>query len=249
MSFVHTNEPEPLRPAVWQRGHPALTSLVARMRERAAARAGTILDVVIDLLESEGYEAVQVRTVAARARVSLATIYKLFETREQLIASAVQRWMEANAYAELTMPTPEESPYESLVRLLRSVFEPWEQHPRMLEAFHRARSGPKGEWLTSQGMAISKPMTQAALKDADPEYVTDLWMIFTHVQRALIDRFVDGEIEVTEILPILERTLFRLTVDLPLVTATSRPRGVGVPTRSKVAKPGRATASRRQRSA
>jgi AcrR family transcriptional regulator len=219
------------------------------MRERAAARAGTILDVVIDLLESEGYEAVQVRAVAARARVSLATIYKLFETREQLIASAVQRWMEAHAYAELTMPTPDESPYESLVRLLRSVFEPWEQHPSMLEAFHRARSGPKGEWLTRQGMAVSQPMTRAALKDADPEYVSDFWMIFMHVQRASIDRFVNGEIGVTEILPILERTLFRLTADQPLVTASSRPRGVAVPPRSRVTKPRRATGNRRRRSA
>jgi TetR/AcrR family transcriptional regulator, cholesterol catabolism regulator len=219
------------------------------MRQRAALRADTILDVVIELLESEGYEAVQVRTVAARARVSLATIYKLFETREQLIASAVERWMEANAYAELTMPTPDESPYESLVRLLRSVFQPWEQHPGMLEAFHRARSGPKGDWLTRQGMAISKPMTQAALKDANPEYVNDLWMIFIHVQRALIDRFVEGEIEVTDILPILERTLFRLTADEGLATGRSRPRSVSAPVRSKVTKPRRATTSRRQRSA
>jgi AcrR family transcriptional regulator len=219
------------------------------MRQRAAARAQTILDVVIDLLESDGYEAVQVRTVAARARVSLATIYKLFETRDQLIASAVQRWMEANAYAELTMPTPEETPYENLIRLLRSVFEPWEQHPRMLEAFHRASARPKGEWLTSQGVAISKPMTQAALKDADPQYVSDLWMIFMHVQRALIDRFVEGEITVTEILPNLERTLFRLTADDHLQAARSKPRGVGVPGRAKLTKPPRTATGKRQRSA
>jgi TetR/AcrR family transcriptional regulator, cholesterol catabolism regulator len=217
------------------------------MRQRAAARAQTILDVVIDLLESDGYEAVQVRTVAARARVSLATIYKLFETRDQLIATAVQRWMEDNAYTELTMPKPEESPYESLVRLLQGVFEPWEQHPRMLEAFHRARAGPKGEWLTSQGMAVSKPMTEAALKDADPQYGSDLWMIFMHVQRALIDRFVDGEIEVTDILPNLERTLFRLTADDHLGAVPSKPRGVRA--RAKLTKAPRTATGKRQRSA
>jgi AcrR family transcriptional regulator len=219
------------------------------MRQRAALSASTILDVVIDLLESDGYDAVQVRTVAARSRVSLATIYKLFGTRDQLMATAVERWMEANAYAELTMPMPEESPYESLVRLLRTVFEPWEQHPRMLEAFHRARAGPKGEWLTSQGMAISKPMTEAALKDADPQYVGDLWMIFMHVQRAVIDRFVEGEIAVTDILPILERTLLRLTANEPIETATSKSRAGGVPGRAKVPKPPRSTTGKRQRSA
>ncbi len=43
------------------------------MRQHSEARAGTIIDVVLELLESEGYEAVQVRAVASRARVSLAT--------------------------------------------------------------------------------------------------------------------------------------------------------------------------------
>jgi len=93
------------------------------MRESADARADAIIDVVVDLLESEGYEAVQVRTVARRARISLATLYELFGTRDQLIVAAVERWMEANAYAELTMPEPDEPPYETMVlrAKLRSV--------------------------------------------------------------------------------------------------------------------------------
>src|SRR5207253_2608147 len=83
-------------------------------------------------------------TVARRARVSLSTIYKLFGTRDELIVTALERWMDANAYAGLTMPEPGDPPYETMVRVLRTVVEPWEQHPRMLEAYHRARTGPAG---------------------------------------------------------------------------------------------------------
>ena len=183
------------------------------MRQRAEARADAIVDVVVELLESEGYDAVQVRTVAQRARISLATMYKLFGTRDELIVTALERWLDANAYAALTMPEPGESPYETMVRVLRTVFEPWERHPRMLEAYHRARSGPGGERLDRHGMAIVRPIVEAALTDTDPQYLSDIDLVHGHVVRGAIARFADGEIEVTDILPILERALFLLTAD------------------------------------
>jgi AcrR family transcriptional regulator len=183
------------------------------MREPAEARADAIVDVVLDLLESEGYDAVQVRTVARRARVSLSTIYKLFGTRDELIVTALERWMDANAYSALTMPAPEESPYGTMVRVLHTVFEPWERHPRMLEAYHRARSGPSGKRLDLHGMAIVQPIVEAALAGADPHYLSDVELIHGHVVRGAVARFADGEIAVTDILPILERALYRLTTD------------------------------------
>jgi TetR/AcrR family transcriptional regulator, cholesterol catabolism regulator len=192
------------------------------MRPRSEARADEIINVVIELLDSEGYDAVQVRTVARLAHVSLATIYKLFGTREQLIVTAVERWMQANAYAELTPPDADESSFDILVRVLRTVFQPWERHPRMLEAHYRLRTAPYGQWLRARGMAMVKPLTQAALKDADPAYVSDLELISVHVERGVMARFADGEIEVTEILPILERSLRRLTGEYE--TKPTRPR-------------------------
>lgn len=197
------------------------------MRQRSEARAGSIIDVVLELLESEGYEAVQVRAVASRARVSLATMYKLFGTRDELIVTAMERWMDANAYAELTMPVADESPYETMMRVLRTVFEPWLQHPRMLEAYHRAVTGTSGERLQLHGLAVVKPIVQAALPGADPQYLSDIELIHGHVVRAVIARFADGEIAITDILPILERTLFRLTTDNRPEIRRSRSRAIG----------------------
>jgi AcrR family transcriptional regulator len=183
------------------------------MRASTEARAAAIVNVVLDLIESEGYDAVQVRTVARRARISLATLYKLFGTRDQLILCALERWMDDHAYNALTMPDPDESAYDTLVRVARTVFEPWEQHPRMLVAYHRAQSAPRGAELDLYGMAIVRPIAEAALADADPQHVSDLELILRHVERAVIARFADGEIAITDILPILERTLYRLTTD------------------------------------
>ena len=36
-----------------------------------------MLDVVVDILETEGYHAVQVRTIAKKARIGLDTLYRL----------------------------------------------------------------------------------------------------------------------------------------------------------------------------
>jgi AcrR family transcriptional regulator len=50
--------------------------------DRQARAREAVVQVVVELLESEGYDAVQVRTVARRARVSLATMYKFFPTSQ-----------------------------------------------------------------------------------------------------------------------------------------------------------------------
>ena len=122
-----------------------------------------ILDVVLELLESGGYDAVRLREVARRARLSLAKIYKLFPTRQELIVSALERWMASHAYADLTMPEPGEPLPETLMRVFRTLFEPWERSPRLLEAYHRAETGPGGERLRSQGAAAVEPVSRAAL--------------------------------------------------------------------------------------
>jgi TetR/AcrR family transcriptional regulator, cholesterol catabolism regulator len=218
------------------------------VRRSPEARANDILTVVIDLLDNEGHEAVQLRAVAARARVSLATIYELFGTRDQLIVAAVQSWLDVNAYEVLTAHEPGESPYETLVRVLRTVFEPWERHPNMLRAYHRARTGPGGDELVMHGLSIVKPIAEAAIDGTDPRYLDDVRLIFGHVVRAVIARFTEGEISISEVLPILERTLFRLTTDNQLGPARSRPRAVGSQ-RSRASKARASTPGRRRHSA
>jgi TetR/AcrR family transcriptional regulator, cholesterol catabolism regulator len=64
-------------------------------------RVDPIIEIVVELLDTEGYEAVQLREVARRARVSLATIYKRYATRDELIVAALEWWMDTHRYAGL----------------------------------------------------------------------------------------------------------------------------------------------------
>ncbi|WP_051574915.1 TetR family transcriptional regulator [Mycobacterium sp. URHB0044] len=182
-------------------------------RQETAVPRDKILDIVAELLETEGYDAVQLREVARRARTSLATIYKRYANRDELILAALQSWMDENRYSGLVhqTPRPGESVYDGMMRLLRTIFEPWEQHPAMLRAFYRARASPGGQQLFRQGLGIVSPSFMEVLADVDDDFLRDLETILSTVIYGLLGRFAVGELDITEIVPGLDRTVYWLT--------------------------------------
>jgi TetR/AcrR family transcriptional regulator, cholesterol catabolism regulator len=173
-----------------------------------------IIEIVVELLDTQGYEAVQLREVAKRARVSLATIYKRYATRDELIVAALEWWMDANRYANLPSPTTGangESLYSDLMAVMRTIFEPWERHPTMLRSYFRARSGPGGDRLIQRGVDAVVPVAKSILAQVDSSYAKDLELILTGVVFGFLGRFAQGEIEVTEIVPGVERAVYWLT--------------------------------------
>jgi AcrR family transcriptional regulator len=182
-------------------------------REQSPATSDAILAAAITLLESGGYEAVQVREVARRAHVSLASIYRRYKTREDLIVAALELWVAANGYSPVPAAPPGEPLRDGLMRIFRHVFEPWERSPWMLEAYHKAAATPAGARLTRQGAKAIVPAARHLLDDRDPEYAADVGDILTNMAYAVIGRFIEGQIPITAILPSLERAVRRLTTD------------------------------------
>ena len=183
---------------------------MVRPWESSRSAADAILDVVIALLETDGYDAVQVRRVAADASISLATLYKHFGNRDELIVRAIQRWMAENVYVHLGEVDVHGTTYETFSGIVHTVFEPWERTPNMLAAFVRARMGPGGAALTTQGMGLVQPITDKVVESIDPELLDDLILIVDHVLLASLARFAAGEIGVEAIVPIMDRTLARV---------------------------------------
>lgn len=168
---------------------------------------------VVQMLEAEGYDAVQVREVARQARVSLGKIYKLYGTRDELILAALEQWLAENRYAGLAeyTPAPNVSLHQALMGVLRPIFEPWEQHPGLLIAYFRARAATGGEVLVQRGFEAVVPAAMTALDGVDPGFVQDLGRILSSLVYGLLGRFAGGEIAVTEILPTVDRTVYWLT--------------------------------------
>ena len=64
----------------------ALTSSQAARRQR-------VLDAALKLGSNGGYDAVQMRDVAATADVALGTIYRYFSSKDHLLAEALVSWV------------------------------------------------------------------------------------------------------------------------------------------------------------
>jgi TetR/AcrR family transcriptional regulator, cholesterol catabolism regulator len=175
--------------------------------------ATVILDVVIDLLEAEGYEGVQLREVARRCHTSLSTIYKYFPSRPVLLLNAVERWMATRVYANLPAVVPGESLETTLNRFFGRIFSPWRARPSMYGVFIRARTGPEGERLQVQGEAATAFFFDALLATVKPEdlgFVMDALVILNYVVIGLFARAVTGEIGIEETTMQLERTVHHL---------------------------------------
>ncbi len=181
-----------------------------------------ILATVVDLLENQGYDAVQLREVARRSRTSLTTIYKRYANRDELILAALEAWTDRHRYAGVAgqRREPDESLHEALMRLFRTLFEPWERHPAMLAAYFRARSGPSGDRLLRRGLDVVVPAALDVLSGADEEFISDMDTVVSNVVYGLLGRFAAGEISITDILPTIDRTVYRLTAGYERTTQT-----------------------------
>ena len=85
-----------------------------RGRPRSADRTAAILDATEQVIDEIGFDRLRVQDVASRAGVGLATIYRRWATREELIAATMLR-------RPLAVFEPSDDPLESLHRLLVSL--------------------------------------------------------------------------------------------------------------------------------
>jgi len=62
------------------------------MTTRQLVRRATIIEAVIDLIAEVGADAVQMRDVSKRSGVALATVYRYFNSKDYLLAAALEDW-------------------------------------------------------------------------------------------------------------------------------------------------------------
>jgi AcrR family transcriptional regulator len=180
-----------------------------------------IVDATIAIIVSDGYDAVSLGDVAKRARVSLATIYKLFPTqrakqsraRDEVIVAAVERWIDLNVHADVTPPSADETLYAALLRMMGYAFEPWLRNPGMLVAYHRVGNGPHRLRVRSRMFDALAPVGLRALETHDARYAHDVSTILELVCDGAIGWYADGHLELDEVLPTVERAIHRITSD------------------------------------
>ena len=125
-------------------------------------RARRIIDTAIELAERDGYAAVRLREVAAKAEVALGTVYKRFASKEEILVAAMAQEAE-RLLARFNEIPPGDSAAERVVSFYREATAAFLRRPKLGRAILRAIGA--GEGMTARVASIHA-LTTALLMGA-----------------------------------------------------------------------------------
>lgn len=103
-----------------------------------AARRRRVLDATLRLASEGGFDAVQMRDVAAAADVALGTVYRYFASKERLLLEAMaEQQADLRAYLE-SHPPENPTAAERVTAVLRRANRSLRQYPEVTAAMVRA---------------------------------------------------------------------------------------------------------------
>lgn len=100
-------------------------------------RTDRILDVAIELAEADGYDAVRLRDLAERADVALGTVYRRFESKEDILAAALERMVLQFQEAVSLAPVPGDSSEARLGTFFTIATQALAERPKLAAALLR----------------------------------------------------------------------------------------------------------------
>jgi AcrR family transcriptional regulator len=110
------------------------------LTERQAARRDRVIEAAMELANEGGYDAVQMREVASRARVALGTLYRYFSSKDQLLVAAMAHWTRQLQGRLAERPPPGETPADRVTDVLLRASRTLERAPELTAAVVTALS-------------------------------------------------------------------------------------------------------------
>jgi AcrR family transcriptional regulator len=160
-----------------------------------AARRDRVIRAALRLGSDGGYDAVQMREVAAEAGVALGTIYRYFASKDHLLAAALVEWVNDLERRVGQRPPRGAGTAARVVSVLRRATKAMESEPRLSEAVVTAISSP------DQGAAKCQEEVSAAMvrilglalgDDVEPEVRAQITRTLGHVWFSALIGWVNG---------------------------------------------------------
>jgi AcrR family transcriptional regulator len=132
-----------------------------------------VIEAAMALATEGGYEAVQMRDVAAEAKVALGTLYRYFPSKDQLLVAALGEWAE-EFWARSRAPRGD-SKADRVAAVLRGTVRALEKEPKLSSAFVTALAALDPDEPGSLDRAATVYQTMATMISAamDGEDVED----------------------------------------------------------------------------
>jgi TetR/AcrR family transcriptional regulator, cholesterol catabolism regulator len=128
---------------------PATAPPTARAAETAARRR-RLLEAAVELASEGGYDAVQMRDVAARAQVALGTLYRHYSSKDQLLLAALADQAGTLRTRLALRPPQGDQPGDRVADVLRRATRALTREPALSAAMVTALSAPESDATTAK---------------------------------------------------------------------------------------------------
>lgn len=106
------------------------------------ARRQRVVDAAMALGLEGGYEAVQMRDVAARADVAMGTVYRYFASKDHLLAATLVHWVEQLDQRLAQEPARGSGPAERVLNVLDRALRAMARQPKLVTAVFASLASP-----------------------------------------------------------------------------------------------------------
>lgn len=183
------------------------TSPLESLTDEQLERRQRVIDVAFEMGAEGGYDAVQMRDVAATANVALATIYRYFSSKDDLLAAAMGEWTGRLQRRAATSPPRGDTAAEQMIDVLRRACTAMERQPKLSGALLRALSSSEVDVShgVPQTSAHITAMGDQILVGLDDQLRADILAALGHVWYSTLVTWANGRLEFSSVISELER--------------------------------------------
>ena len=165
------------------------------------ARHQRVIDAAMSLGLEGGYEAVQMRDVAARADVAMGTVYRYFVSKDHLLAAALVSWVEQLDSRLSQLPAQGDSAAERVVDALDRALRAMSRQPLLVAAVFASLSSPDPAAVECQEQVsvVMERIITRAIGEPHPPELSDRARMLGHVWYSTLMGWVNGRSNINRV--------------------------------------------------
>ncbi|HUE06698.1 MAG TPA: TetR family transcriptional regulator, partial [Acidimicrobiales bacterium] len=158
------------------------------------ARRQRVIDAAMALGLEGGYEAVQMRDVAARADVAMGTVYRYFTSKDHLLAATLVHWVELLDTRIGQHPPRGDHPADRVLDVLDRALRAMGRQPKLVAAVFTSLSSPDPAAVGCQQQItlLMEGIISRAMGERDVPDMGDRARMIGHVWYSALVGWVNG---------------------------------------------------------
>lgn len=170
------------------------TAALRPLTRAQQARRQRVIDAAMSLGLEGGYEAVQMRDVAARADVAMGTVYRYFTSKDHLLAATLVHWVELLDARLAQQPARGAGPAERVLDVLDRALRAMGRQPRLVTAVFTSLSSPDPGAVSCQQQitGLMEGIITRAIGEPQPPDPAERARIIGHVWYSALVGWISG---------------------------------------------------------